>query len=325
MQVFPGRVSYCLVFAIAVLNAVLIALSPVSLPLGDLLAPATIVALMLGATVVADRYSPDDDKLQKFLTRLGYFLQGLVFLQLAWLSVRVFNHVTMSFPLPYTDALLSGWDVAMGFDWLAYFRFVQENDAVRVLLDYSYESLSLTSFIAFVILMVLPDLRRARYFLETFLVTAVICTAAGMFFPAEAAVAYYLGQADQMRNFATPPGVYHLDHMMQLRSGQPFAMDVNNLPGLVTFPSFHTAAGIILVASFWRTRLFAPVLAYSTVMIASTPIYGGHYFVDLIAGIAVAWAVAWAYAVKPEYAGLFRAGALAQETRLPDPALTEKH
>jgi membrane-associated phospholipid phosphatase len=73
----------------------------------------------------------------------------------------------------------------------------------------------------------------------------------------------------------------------------------------VTFPSFHTAAGIILVISFWRTALFPIIVLYSAIMIASTPVLGGHYFVDLIAGAAVAGAVAFALGLLPSYRGLF--------------------
>lgn len=40
-------------------------------------------------------------------------------------------------------------------------------------------------------------------------------------------------------------------------------------------------------------------------MIASTPVLGGHYFVDLIAGTAVAALVAWAFGSLPVYKGMF--------------------
>jgi membrane-associated phospholipid phosphatase len=47
-----------------------------------------------------------------------------------------------------------------------------------------------------------------------------------------------------------------------------------------------------------------PVLAYTVVMIASTPIFGSHYFVDLIAGTAVALAVMATIRNQPRYAAL---------------------
>ena len=47
------------------------------------------------------------------------------------------------------------------------------------------------------------------------------------------------------------------------------------LSSLVTFPSVHTA------------------LAYGILMIAATPIWGGHYLVDLIAGAAMAIGAVW--------------------------------
>jgi len=77
------------------------------------------------------------------------------------------------------------------------------------------------------------------------------------------------------------------------------------LPGLVTFPSYHTASGILLCAALFRTWMFWPALVYSTVMIASAPIFGGHYFIDLFAGAGLALAVVWWNANRPAYRGLF--------------------
>jgi len=183
-------------------------------------------------------------------------MQGMIFLQISWVVIRIFNHVSMTTNFKYSDNLLSESDRYLGLSWEAYFSFIQERSLLISVMDFFYTSLTVLSFGAFLVLMMQADIRRARYFLETFLVTAIICTAVGMFFPAKAAVATYLGNWPKFANFSSPPGLYHLGHLERLRGDAPFALDLQSLPGLVTFPSFHTAAGIILAASFWRTRLF---------------------------------------------------------------------
>jgi membrane-associated phospholipid phosphatase len=57
-------------------------------------------------------------------------------------------------------------------------------------------------------------------------------------------------------------------------------------------PSFHTICGLLIVYACRGHRyLWLAAVAYATVMIASTPIMGGHYFVDLIAGALLTAAV----------------------------------
>ena len=65
--------------------------------------------------------------------------------------------------------------------------------------------------------------------------------------------------------------------------------------GLITFPSFHAALGVIFARAFWSVPwLRWPALAVNLLMIAATPVNGGHYFVDVAAGGAVACVAIWA-------------------------------
>lgn len=306
MRIFPGPFSYILIIIVAIVDAIWIGISNITFPMHQLVDTGSIIAFLLPMIAIINKLEYSNEKIQYTFYRLGYLLQGIIFLQLSWIAVRLFNHISMSSNFPYVDSMLIYWDTSIGFDWVSYFYFIQNSDIIRQIMGYSYTSLTLFSFLGFLILMVQGELKRTRFFLETFLVTAVTCTAIGMFFPAKAAVAMHYGDTTTLANLSTLPGVYHIEALERLRSGQPFSLDLNNLPGLVTFPSFHTAAGIILVASFWRTALFPIVFAYSVIMIASTPVLGGHYFIDLIGGAAIAALIIWAYGSLPFYKGLFR-------------------
>ncbi len=66
-------------------------------------------------------------------------------------------------------------------------------------------------------------------------------------------------------------------------------VDYDRFQGVVTFPSFHTASAVFLIyvarRSPWTLCVSAPL---NLTMIVATPLGGGHYLVDLLAGAAVA-------------------------------------
>jgi membrane-associated phospholipid phosphatase len=67
------------------------------------------------------------------------------------------------------------------------------------------------------------------------------------------------------------------------------ALDLGAMTGIVTFPSFHAASAAIYLWALWPVRLLRPVAIIANgLMIAATPALGGHYFVDVAAGVALA-------------------------------------
>ena len=66
-------------------------------------------------------------------------------------------------------------------------------------------------------------------------------------------------------------------------------LEVLGLSGIVTFPSFHAASAVLYAWALWAVRWMRPVaLLANGAMLAATPLNGGHYFVDVIAGMAIA-------------------------------------
>ena len=291
----------------AAINVLWLATSRVDLYLGDALAIAAPIALIGTALIVTRRLIGIGGRPQRWLVLTDALFQGLFFLKLAWLNVRLLNHLTMSTAFPYVDGTLIAWDRALGFDWPAYFQWVHDRPWTIDLLDLSYTSLSTLSVAGLVALLCMGETLRARLFVEAFFVTALISIAVGSLFPAEAAVMTLAGAMEHYPNIDGAPGVYHIEHLDRLRAPEgAILLDPLRLPGLVTIPSFHTAAGVLLVAVFWRTPLAWPVLAYGLVMVAATPIFGGHYFVDLVAGGALALLVLAALGSQAIFAPLRR-------------------
>ena len=74
-----------------------------------------------------------------------------------------------------------------------------------------------------------------------------------------------------------------------LRSGELRELSSGNMAGLVTFPSFHTAAAVLLAWGFRGVPIVGrALLALNLVMILTVPMIGSHYFVDVLGGLAVA-------------------------------------
>jgi membrane-associated phospholipid phosphatase len=74
-----------------------------------------------------------------------------------------------------------------------------------------------------------------------------------------------------------------------LRSGALHFLRLNDLEGLITFPSFHTTGGLLFAWALLKTPYLRwPALAINGALIASTPVVGAHYFIDLVGGAAVA-------------------------------------
>lgn len=302
LTLLPGRLALTGLAVSVLMSAVLVALGPayvqvVSLvpSMGRLLVVTALIGLLLWRPGLQHRVA----------YRLVAVLCGIAFLLVAWDAIRVLNHTSMTLDFPLSDDLLDGWDKALGLDWPGYFSLVASRPWLRDAMAWSYTSLTSLSVLSYMMMALLLDIRRSIYFLETFTLTAVFCTIVGAVFPARAAVDRYFGQSGDFSAFPVEPGLYHLSSLERLRDGGAVELVVGQLPGLVTFPSFHTAAGILLVAATWRTRLVVPALLYAIVMIASTPVFGGHYFVDLIAGAAVALVIAVALARLPRFRPVF--------------------
>ncbi|WP_165405695.1 phosphatase PAP2 family protein [Bradyrhizobium genosp. SA-3] len=72
-------------------------------------------------------------------------------------------------------------------------------------------------------------------------------------------------------------------------------LDAFQLGPLLTFPSFHAVSAVLYMWVLWPIRWVRGIgVLWNGVMLAATPIGGGHYFVDVFAGVVVAIASIWA-------------------------------
>jgi len=77
-----------------------------------------------------------------------------------------------------------------------------------------------------------------------------------------------------------PPGVQRVQTML--------LVNPNDLEGIITFPSFHVAGGLMVTWAFRRYRRWCAALALLNIwLIAATVMTGAHYVVDVLATFAL--------------------------------------
>jgi membrane-associated phospholipid phosphatase len=79
----------------------------------------------------------------------------------------------------------------------------------------------------------------------------------------------------------------YVAQMAALRDGALRVIDLGDVQGLVVFPSFHAALAVIC-AAVAQGRWIVPVWGFNLLIVAASPAIGGHYFVDILAGILLA-------------------------------------
>lgn len=212
----------------------------------------------------------------------------MIFAMAANMSMQSLNCLLMSLGLPLADPVLAAADRRLGFDWNTYAQWVASHDGLREGLRFAYSGMVYKLVPVLVAAMVFFR-REDRIDELAFLCLAapLVCIGIAALLPAEAAWVT-VASKQTVDAFGGVPYPGWLETFLMLRSGEPVTIDPSVMGGLATFPSFHTCLGLILL---WCCRghwlSFSAGAAGGLAIIASTPVYGGHYLVDVLAGVGL--------------------------------------
>jgi membrane-associated phospholipid phosphatase len=200
------------------------------------------------------------------------------------------TYAAMTANFPYRDAALYAIDQALGLDRRAYLDFVNSRPMLATLAGYSYLSLLPQFALVPMVLLIANQLPHLRQWMLAFGLALIATSAISVFTPAVAAFVYLDLTPQVYANIAST--VYtHVPTLEALRAGTLHSIQLDNLEGLITFPSFHTAAALMFI---WALRTVPyvrwPAIVLNGALMAATPIDGAHYFIDLVGGAAVAFA-----------------------------------
>ena len=200
------------------------------------------------------------------------------------------QYLAVALNRPLADPWLARLDALMGISVPDAVWWTRAHPRLVTVLVIAYYSLAL-QFIAPLVVLGLYHRDRDALWEYTFnFHVCLILTLIGLvFFPAMCAFSYYGFESliDQTR---------FIHHFHALRGGTFKVLQLRELEGLITFPSFHVAGGLMVTWAFRRHRwMFIAFFVLNALMIASTVLLGPHYAVDIIASIIVFAASAWLY------------------------------
>jgi hypothetical protein len=213
-------------------------------------------------------------------------------------SAQVIAYTAVAMPLSYLIASLGGplWDAALlrsdlslGLDWRAYLGFVNAHPALGLAFTLAYQSMLPQLILAVAVLGFTGREQELGIFLGAAILSGIIIIALSGVMPAMPVFTHLGLQPSDYSNLAPASGELHVPLLNALRAGALRSISLNDAMGIIAFPSYHAALGVIFGVAFWSVpRLRWPALVLNAVLLAATPIDGGHYFVDVLAGVAVA-------------------------------------
>jgi len=190
------------------------------------------------------------------------------------------SYLVVSTNAPLVDAQLAAWDRALGFDWLAMSSWLQNHRPVQTVLRFAYHSglIQLVLVVLFLGFSNRPE--RLEEFMRLFIVGTLLTILLSGVLPAAGTWKYH-----------APAGSFDLSslsHFELLRDGRMRDIPLREMQGLIAIPSLHTVMAVLFVYVMRGTRLVVPVFVVNVAMLVSTPVDGGHYVVDVLAGAALA-------------------------------------
>lgn len=205
------------------------------------------------------------------------------------------SYLVATLGLPQWDNALLRWDRALGLDWRAYLDWVNNRPLIGLMFTLTYQSLMSQMIVICLVLGLGGRHFELRVFTLAVVMSGMVCVLISALMPAMAMYVQLGLKPHDFPNLAPAAAYVHVEHILSLRDGTFRVFSLDTAEGIITFPSYHASLAVIFMAALWSVRwLRWPGVVLNLLVIAATPIDGGHYFVDVGAGIAIAAACLWA-------------------------------
>lgn len=189
------------------------------------------------------------------------------------------------------DETLTRWDRTLGFDWLAYAFAVDSQAWAALAFRLCYESLIPQTVVVILALGFSGRLEKLRTFILAAMLSGSIAVLLSPLFPAVGNFAFLDLNHSAFAHVWQSSDLADVRDFLAVRRGGMATLDLRNMQGIIVFPSYHGALATVTLWAFWKSglrwlRWIGGAIALTT--IAATPVFGGHYLVDVIAGIGLA-------------------------------------
>ena len=170
------------------------------------------------------------------------------------------TYVAASANLPMQDANLLAIDRALGFDWGAYVRYVDDHPALAAWLNYGYTMIRWPIFAIPVVLAATHRYQRIEEFTFAFGLALIATTIISGLVPAIGVFQQIGLDPTGIKNLNLQPYLDQLRDLPPTRDGALRHLDLLNLGGIVTFPSFHAASAVLYAWALWPVRWMRPIV-----------------------------------------------------------------
>ncbi len=191
----------------------------------------------------------------------------------------------------YIDDTLVALDRALFpfFDWPAAMTAFHQLPLASRLSGYFYDAINWQPFVLILLTLRMGQSGAHERFITAWALGLALCVLPFHWLPALSPYNHYgIGWQDVGAPAAALAWQF-LPIMEGLRAGTIDQLSVHTLSGMVTIPSFHACAAVILAWCFWPMRYLRwPMLGVNIGMFLSAVPSGGHYLIDLVVGAAVA-------------------------------------
>jgi membrane-associated phospholipid phosphatase len=271
-------IEWAIILVVAISDAILLAETSFRLDafsqlsiLADLI-PLAVVIVICRRWRSFPRITPRLAHLSRTILSLALFINAVVILNFI---------LTGILPLPRWDEALAAADHALGLNWLDMYQWLTRHPAIEATLRAVYSSLGAEMLILLFALELLGHHNHARAFLLWFMITAIATVGIATLIPAAGAFVYY--------HLPVASTTGYVSQWADLRNGTLRTINPLDNQGLVVFPSFHASLAVLCAYAARPLRnLKYPLLALNLLIILSSPAMGGHYFIDIIAGVILA-------------------------------------
>jgi hypothetical protein len=243
------------------------------------------VILLVAAAVVMDavsRFAPRS-RMVEALRTISY---GLLYLVTTILCGIVAAYAMQRFAFPLQDEFLARADQALGLSWADSVAWVDRHLSVQRLFHFAYHTISIQIALPLVVLAFAQRLDDVRVYLLAFAIAFIVTIFVSALMPAAGPIVFVDRASFAILKFT---GATPLDHLVRLRAAGPLVF-TDPPGGIATFPSFHTTVAVLTPLTLRRHhRIFICLLVLDAAMLGGTITEGAHYYVDVLAGGAMAF------------------------------------
>jgi membrane-associated phospholipid phosphatase len=199
------------------------------------------------------------------------------------------TYVALAINWPLQDHAFLAIDRAVGLDPELLLRFVNDHAWLVKLLVTGYGFIKYFLLAIPIILAATLRLVRLQQFVAAYSLALAATLVISAFIPAIGSFYGLNISPAEFPSLNTEIYEHQLRDMLAVRSGVLRHLELFDLAGVVSFPSFHAASAVLYMWALWPVRRIGIVAAAMNIlMIAATPVIGAHYAIDVIGGVLLA-------------------------------------